>query len=314
MDRVEIVGQRRQRDRWRRTTVALAALALTACGPRRGDYEMLRPDAGYPDAAILDEPPSGASNIIEDDPLEDWDTTGAGPLSGIFAVEVTVPAKVVVELESRQLFRFRLLQHGRQLRMRTQMCRIALPSVPGLAELTIPIELEMLLRSKDSESTGDYLSSDEPVGAELTPPEVNVVLGAALANPASDPLPTAASLSTALDEDADGKPGVSLLAKVLVCTEQEQAYVALRATAAVAGTVTDLDHLDGQVEASVDQSVLGYSDPGMAAATDLPIEILPGSTFQAVRVTDALDINDNGNVTCGEIVAAAAELFGEQWR
>lgn len=60
-------------------------------------------------------------------------------------------------------------------------------------------------------------------------------------------------------------------------------------------------------------SVLDYSDPCMSAAADLPIELLDGATFKAVRVDASYDINDNGNVTCGEIVVAAEALFGAYW-
>ncbi|MCZ7682570.1 MAG: hypothetical protein M5U28_28760 [Sandaracinaceae bacterium] len=64
---------------------------------------------------------------IPDEPLEDWDEEGAGPLTGIFAVEVIIPARAVVDLESRQLYRLRILQRDDQVRMRISPCRFALP-------------------------------------------------------------------------------------------------------------------------------------------------------------------------------------------
>jgi hypothetical protein len=294
---------------------AAAALALSAlgCGPSVDDYPLLRPDAEVPDPSILEEEAKGPSNVIEDDPLEPWDETDTGPLTGIFAVEVTVPAKVFVELETRQLFRFRILQRGRQLRTKSQMCRIALPSVDGVAELDIPLELEMLIRAKAVEEEGEHLSSEQAVGAQWTPPMVTVVLGADLADPEVDPLPTADNLFNALDEDDDGQPGVTLLASTLLCAEKEAAYAALRAGALIDGTVEDADTISGTVEPVLEQSVLGFSDPCMAAAADLPVEVLPGSSFRAVRTNDEHDVNDNGNVTCGEIVVAAPELFGDYW-
>jgi len=298
-------------------TLAIGAVGLAAlagCGPNSDDYPLLRPDAGYPDAALLQEQEDeGQTNFIEDDPLEDWDMTDAGPLSGIFAVQVRISAKVIVEIESRQLLRFRLLQKGAELKLRSQMCRIGLPSVPGVAELEIPLALEMLVRSKDAQHTGDYLSSADPVGADFAPPDVLVVLGAKLTKPATDPLPTADNLSSALDEDDDGQPGISLLAKTVLCAGKEAAYAALRSGATISGKVESYDRIVGSVKPVLDQSVLGFSDPCMAAAADLPIEILPGSEFEAIRVSDALDLNENGNVTCGEIVAAAPQLFGSYW-
>ncbi|MBI4699691.1 MAG: hypothetical protein HY744_00755 [Deltaproteobacteria bacterium] len=285
---------------------------MAGCGPDQGAYPYLRPDAGYPDGAPA-EPAQPQDNVIEDDPLEDWDTTGAGPLTGIFAVELVIPAKVVsIAIESRELFRFRLLQHGRELRLRSQMCRLALPSVEA-AELRVPLVLEMLIRSKGQEVQGEYLSADEPVGASFAPPEVLVVLGATLAKPGTDPLPTPEDPATARDEDRDGKPGVTLLASTAICVQTEKLYVAVRATGALSGTVESLDAVAGQAQSALDQSVLGYSHECLSIAAGLSIEILPGATFRAVRVGSQLDVNHNGNVTCGEIVLAAPALFGSFW-
>jgi hypothetical protein len=182
-----------------------------------------------------------------------------------------------------------------------------------VAELQIPLVLEKLIRTKDAESEGPYLSASEPLGATLTPPETLVLIGAELASPASDPLPTAASPAAAIDEDGDGHLGVTLHASTVLCDDKESAYVALRVGVSIGGKVETLDRISGSVTPMLDQSVLGFSDPCMAAAADLPIDILVGSRFVALRTSDALDLNDNGNVTCGEIVAAAPALFGDYW-
>lgn len=289
----------------------LALATIASCGPNADDYPYLRPDAGYPDGLPPED--AGPSNIIEDDPLEDWDTTGAGPLSGIFAVELTIKANVIVEVESRQLARFRLLQRGREVRMRTQTCRLALPSVAGVVDLTIPLALEMLLRSKAEEHLGDYLSADDPVGARFEPPDLFSLIGAELDDPRNDPLPTQANPLSALDEDDDGHPGVTVYADTLLCAQQESVFVALRTVGTMSGTVHSADSFDGTLEPVLEQSVLGYSHDCMATAAALDIEILPGSSFRAVRLGDSFDIDENGNITCGEIVEAAAELFGAYW-
>lgn len=305
---------------WRPERGALLAMAFACatagagCGPDADDYPLLRPDAGPPDPdALLGEGGAPADNFIEDDPLEDWDTSAAGPLSGIFALEVTTTANVIIDLEVRQVYRFRLLQDGASLRVRSQMCRLKLPVVEGLAELTVPLALELLIRSKDSDETGAFLSSEEPIGATFTPKPLFLVLGAELASPDVDPLPTADAPASAFDEDGDGEPGITLAAEVVFCQKPEEAYAALRTGATMTGTVEDLDTISGSVEPSLEQSVLGISDECLAAGTDLPIEIVPGATFRAVRVGEELDLNANGNVTCGEIVEAAPSLFGAYW-
>jgi hypothetical protein len=127
-------------------------------------------------------------------------------------------------------------------------------------------------------------------------------------------LPTAKDLSSALDEDADGAPGITLFAKVVLCQKKrEMAYVALRTSAALNGTIESADAYGGTLDLSLDQSVLGYTDPCLGAAADLVVKVNPGSTFRARRVGKERDVDGNGNVTCGELVVAAPDLFGNAW-
>jgi hypothetical protein len=292
---------------------ALAVLALCACGPSAEDYPFLRPQAGPPVEGAGGEGGAEPTNVIEDDPLEPWDTRGAGPLSGVFAVELAGKAKVVVEVEFRILYRFRFLQRDALVRMRMQPCRLRMPSVEGLAELTVPIALELVMRKKVIDVEGRYLSSPRPLGATLSPPELLVVLGADLADPLADPLPTAADPTGAVDEDADGEAGVTLRAKTVLCDAEERVFVVLRARNLLTGTVESVDRITGGAQPGLDFSVLGYSHRCLAASADLPIEIVPGSTFRALRTTPPLDLDGNGNVVCGEIVEAAPSLFGDFW-
>jgi hypothetical protein len=294
---------------------AVAALALlAACGPSADGYEPVRtergaPDAGPPDAGPLDTGPPD----VPDEPLEDWDTTGAGPLSGIFASEVTVNASVVIDVESRQLYRIRLLQRGAEVRARVQPCRILLPSVPGVADLIIGPETEAVLRTKTFEAEGPFLSAPDPVGASYRPPSTVIVVGAELADPAADPLPTMEDPTTAIDEDADGNPGVTIDAETVLCREPEEAYVALRAAAALDGVVEDLDTIAGTVDPQLDFEILGFSDECLGAAAALDVMVRPGSAFRALRVGDAQDLDGNGNVSCTELAWFAPRLFGDHW-
>ena len=185
----------------------------------------------------------------------------------------------------------------------------------GVADLAIPLSLEMLFRSKASELQGDYLSAESAVGAAFEPPEMVTVLGATLGNPLTDPLPTTSNPTSAVDEDGDGQLGVTLDATTMLCPEKESLYIALRTVVRLSGTVTSTDLIAGEVGRAglLDQSVLGYSADCMATAAGLAITILEGNTFQARRVGLEYDVNGNGNVTCGEIVQAAPELFGAYW-
>lgn len=297
--------------------VALALLAI-GCGPSADAYPYVR-EAGCEEGcdrdAGTDAGPVGDAGPpeIPDEPLEDWDETGAGPLTGLFAVEVIIPARAVVDLETRQLYRLRILQRDDQVRMRISPCRFSLPSIPSVATLTIPPRLEEVLRAISIESEGTFLSAADPIGATLSTPETVVVLGAELADPRTDPLPTAEMPETARDQDEDGQPGVTLLAETVLCRMPEEAYIALRATVQMTSTIDDVDRFEGAVTPTLDQSVLDISDRCLTAATTLAIELLDGSAFTAIRVGEEQDLDDNANVSCPEIAWYAPRLFGDYW-
>ena len=306
----------------RRALPVLVALGAFGCGPgssdvpfARDDHRSLAPvveagaDAGVVDPALL--PP---------DPLEAWDTAGAGPLTGVFALEAVVKAKVAgsLEVEERQLLRIRIVQRGRELHEKTTVCTLKLPVVKDVAELTIPQAMTDVLRGQSVEATGDFLSSDSPVGATWTPPPSPFLVGASLAHPDSDPLPTEAAPTGQADQDADGAPGVTVNARLVTCGMDvpERLYVALRTSSTISGTITSLDLIEGTDDVSLDLATLGSSDPAcMAAAGPIAsqIAVQPGSAITAHRLGDAQDANHDGNVSCAEIEAAAATLFGPYW-
>lgn len=304
---------------------ALAALFVLTniglgCGPTAEDVPFVRTERSFEDTSDADGDVviDLADMNISDVPLEDWDTSEAGPLTGIFAVEAVVRANVGNELvaipvESRQLYRVRILQHGQTVRHHTTLCRFILPSVEGLAELEIPAALEVVMQDKTDERETEALSSADPIGATYAPGLGVILLGAELADPDNDPLPTSDNPELAMDEDGDGQPGVTVLASTLTCDQQEELYVAIRTGAELIGTVQDIDTIVGDVVPVLDQSVLGYSHDCMAAAARLPITVAEGSTFVAYRVGDTEDLDGNGNVSCQEIGIGAVELFGEQW-
>jgi hypothetical protein len=297
--------------------VAALSIVAAACGPRAGDYPFLRTercgpgcDAGVDAAAPADAGPPE----VPPEPLEDWDTTGAGPLTGIWALEISVPARIAaIDVETRQLYRLRVLQRGADVRVRVQPCRIALPSIEGVADLRFGEGALRVIRTKVVDHEGAFLSAADPIGAVLAMPPVAVVVGAELANPDTDPLPTDEMPGLARDEDGDGHPGVTLEANALVCRAPQEAYVALRATVALTGTVTSPDAFDGDVVPSLDQSVLEVSHPCLSVARDLVVEVRPGSGFRARRVGAPEDLDANGNVSCPEISWASAGLFGDYW-
>lgn len=267
-------------------------------------------DAGPMDAGPVDTGPP----VIPDEPLEPWDETDAGPLSGLWAVEAVVRARIVVDVESRQLFRLRVLQRGRTLRLRTTVCALRLPEVRNVAELAVPEPLERVLHTRAIETEGEFLSSESLEGATFAPEPVALVLGADVGDPFTDPLPTPERPERARDEDDDGHPGVTVLARTLLCPRPEEAYLALRTVASFSAVLDgSTDIVEGDVEPRLEWSFLGFSAECLAAARDLRVEIQPGSRFVARRVGHEQDVDGNGNVSCPELAWHASRLFGEAW-
>lgn len=286
-------------------------VAMGACGPRASDVPYVRDDHCPVGGCVEGGTSSTGPVTIPDEPLEDWDTAGAGPLTGIFAVEATIDARVVVPVQLRQLLRLRMVQRGNRIRQKTTLCAFKLPEVENVATLEIPPALQSLIQQKATEAEGEILVPGEQL--HYVPPPFLVVVGAKLANPASDALPTKDDLRAALDEDGDGQPGVTLNAKVLTCTMTRSLYVALRTSGSLFGTVATPDLITGKVDVHVTQSILGWSDECLAVAATLNVQVVPGSPFRAQRTTPADDLDHNGNVSCPELVVRAPVLF-PQWR
>jgi hypothetical protein len=250
---------------------------------------------------------------IPPEPLEDWTEPDPGPLSGIFAVEATITAHAGPEVKLKQLLRLRILQKGMTtfVHEKTTLCAFKLPDVPGTASLQIPPELQAVIQTKGAEEMGDYLSGSGTL--KYTPPPFLVVVGAKLANPATDPLPTQMDLTNALDEDNDGNPGVTLGAKVFTCPGDpppwEKLYVAIRTSGTLVGQVPSPDLITGKVDVKFVDSVLGYSNECLSAAAMLKIDVSPGSPFRAIRTSSDDDIDQNGNVSCAELVLRIPVLF-----
>ena len=296
------------------------SLPLAACGPSADAYPFVRTercppdcDAGARDAGADGGRIDAGPPVVPPEPLEDWDETGAGPLTGIFAVEVVVQATVVVDVETRQLYRLRALQRDRSVRLLIQPCIIDLVTIPGVAELHLSDAAQAFASTRRIELMGDFLSAADPIGATFAPPAAFVLVGAELAMPETDPLPTMADPTGATDDDGDGNPGITIEADAVVCSGPEEAFAAIRASIALSGTLSDLDSIDGAADPVLEQSILGYTASCLSVAATLDVEVRPGSEFHARRVGDAQDLDDNGNVSCPEIAWWSPRFFGDYW-
>jgi hypothetical protein len=259
------------------------------CGADAGQYDFVRTERTETPATEGEGEGEGLDGAIPNEPLEDWDVEGADPLSGIFVVETTVKAKLIIDLEARLVHRLRLVRRGTFVRQRFTLCDVVLPSVEGLAELTIPPRLRALVQSIPADSEGEFLASDAATGVAYVPEVPIIEIGPD-------------------DDDDDGHPGVTVTATALVCKDEEgedlevDLYASLKVGAGISGTVVDVDTLEGDADPTLEQEILGWSDDCISPAAALEIEIVPGSTWRAQRVLPEQDIDGNGNVSCPEIL------------
>jgi hypothetical protein len=133
-------------------------------------------------------------------------------------------------------------------------------------------------------------------------PWVTTVNGAVLADPVNDPLPTSADDPRVVDQDRDGKPGLTVHITIIGFISGE-VYVVQRDRSRLVGTVVSADAIDGLVEWTSEQSVLGASSSAFLGGTAARLDPVPEhSFFRARRVTAA--------TTCADLVATADLIFG----
>ncbi|MFB6264492.1 MAG: hypothetical protein ABEL76_12850 [Bradymonadaceae bacterium] len=206
-----------------------------------------------------------------------------------------------------------MLQRGKTVRQHVTLCRFLLPSVEGVAELSIPDKLRRVIQRKPIDTRGEFLSAADPVGATFDPATEPLVVGANLDDPAEDDLPSSKNAETVIDEDDDGNPGVTITADAATCESTEELYAALRTVTPFSGEVKSRDRIEGGLQPTLDQSILGISADCLSIAKNLEIKIVEGSSFVAKRVGPSEDTSGDGFHSCREITEAAPEMFGEPW-
>ncbi len=211
---------------------------------------------------------------------------GAIPLLG----ERTRTASTLVVLDVHQ--------EGLVLSAQESACSTTIDNGTGLVTTEIPeafiVSLPQVMWTATLET------SDE--GLRLVRPWVTSVSGARLADPESDPLPTSADDPRVIDQDRDGKPGLTVRVTVMGLISGE-VYVVQRDRSRLTGTVVSPDAIDGLVEWTSEQSVLGASNPFLVGGTTARIDPVPEhSFFRARRVSEA--------TTCADLRQIARTLFG----
>jgi hypothetical protein len=297
--------------------VALAA-ALAGCGPSA--------DAARPDARVFGEQCTPGGSFALD---------GRAAVLGALNVHVDASGLVEVDTTAELLIALDIMQDGTRVAVTAEACSIDIPDVP-ISGQDQPIRFDVpdeTVASVAGVVGAATLSSPSETCAEFTSETFTIVIGAILDPEATAPLPVAADdgsfafcaptadtrcdlaigVNCACDQEADGRAGATLRASNVPAVDLDEVYVALRTRFSLAGEVFSSDLILGEIDATIEQSILGCSLASGAACNagqvgavkNLNPTITPQlgnpSTFRAVRVPDG--------TACADIIAQRDELF-----
>lgn len=260
--------------------------------------------------------------------------TGRAAVQGTLNVHVDAGGLIEADTSGSLLLAMDLVQSGTGIAVEAKACRVTVPAVP-LDGQEMPIQLivpEAAVASVGVVGGAATLSSPDATCATLDTDPITLVLGARLADPANDPLPaadadgnfpacgsptttcaTATAAGCACDQEADGEPGATFLARNVPGLELDQVYVTLRTTFSLHGRVFSTDSVKGQIDATLGNGVLhcrlANGTPCTPSETRLVQSLNPivtqqdnnPSTFRSVRIPDGM--------TCAEIIANEGTLF-----
>ncbi len=131
--------------------------------------------------------------------------------------------------------------------------------------------------------------------------------------PATSDCTTAITYGCACDQEHDGNPGATLIAQNVPAVPLDQVYVDLRTTFALLGQVWSSDSIKGEVDASLEQGILGCRKAGGVACNAGEVTLVKNlnpkitqsasdpSIFRAVRVSPQL--------TCAQLIQMKDVLF-----
>jgi hypothetical protein len=299
----------------------LAGLGATGCGPGGA--------GGGPDARVFGEQcrPGGTFAL-----------GGRAAVLGTLNVHVNASGLVEVDTTAELLIALDIQQQGTDVAVVASACDIEIPDVP-IAGQDRPIHFEVPAATVASVAGvigRGTLSSPDATCATFETDQFVLVLGAFFDDDvvATAPLPeanasgdfrfcppsidAACSLppigsSCACDQESDGKPGATVRASNVPAVNLDEVYVTLRTKFSLSGQVFSSDLILGDIDASLEQGVLGCHLAGGGACTPAQVGAVknlnpvvtqqPGnpSTFRAVSVP--------AGTACAEIIAQRGTLF-----
>lgn len=260
--------------------------------------------------------------------------TGRAAVQASLNVHVDAGGLIEVDTSSKMLLVMDLEQTGTEIAVTSTLCRVSIPAVP-LAGQELPITFEVpdaTIASVKAVAGRATLESSDRACATLDSAPLTVVVGALVDPPGTAPLPVAGEdgsfascmpttatcadatgSNCACDQEGDGSPGATLIARNIPAIDLDQVYVALRTTFSLHGRVHSTDVVKGEIDASLETGVLACrlldGSPCTRANVNLMKSLNPvvsqqqnnPSTFRTTRVPVG--------TTCADVIASEGVLF-----
>lgn len=223
----------------------------------------------------------------------------AGTWAMLCVLSDTVTFPLVGELArtSTLLRRVTIAANVHLLTLTTSYCSVAFDNGPALStavDPSFPRSLAPTLVTATLDPSGG--------GTDFTQSWSTELHGVRLEHPESDPLPTSSGDPRVIDQDGDGKPGITVHACALGVVIGD-VYVVQRLRTRLAGRVVTPDRIEGRVEGSVEQVILGATNAlFVGAVVSRPDPVASRSYFVLQRVEP--------DAACDDLVACRGQLFG----
>jgi hypothetical protein len=208
------------------------------------------------------------------------------PLVGEAARTSTVVLRVTIE------------QTGSSLILRETFCATEIDNGSAIAATSIPRAFLSSLGELVVEASIDASTSP----ARFVQPWTTEVRGARLEDPERDPLPTQADDPRVVDQDGDGKPGLTVRVSALGIFRGD-VYVVQRVRTRLAGAVVSPDRIEGLIEWTTEQVTLGATNALFLGNLPSRPDPFPEHSFFILQRVDA-------TWACEDILAHRDAVFG----
>ncbi len=266
-------------------------------------------------------------------PGNPFDISGRAGVLATLNVHVDASGLVQTDTTAELLLLLDSTQSGSSAMVDATLCEIKIPDIP-LSGQPMPVHFEAPKALIDSVPpvTSSAMLSGTTTCSTFTSQKITLILGAILDPPETAPLPEANSsgnftkcggalmpcslaigANCVCDQETDMLPGATLLAMNTPAVNLDKVYVDLRTSFTLAGQVFSSDLIEGTVDATLQQGILGCHKADNTECNSAEVGAIKNinptitqnptmpSTFRAVRVGDTL--------TCQQLIDMKDQLF-----